>query len=218
MGSTCARKNPNVTPLQFFENEGYFNGENEKCKWSLVDHAQVGGCLYTVVDEVKKDGSETRRCLFVIKYDVKDGEICWKVIDEEAGPTASDCPIRLIKLMGPPRNESAERWRERCRDNDADKKARKKNSSLVVDGDVLVMSEPICFRDGQVFGEVEVVSWKSRIFKLGNSNFKISAAKLNGYGWSIKRPVEQVAVQAVSAPSTNDMFGHDHTWMLGESW
>lgn len=215
MGSSCAYKPANMSPVEFLDKEGYFGGENKTHSWELVSKSEVGNLVYAVIDEREKENGAVRRCLFIIKYSLEGNEICWKVIDEEAGPVDASCPVSLLKLMGPPRNKYAEDWRAKCLANAAFKKERAKLAKSVRDGDILVLTRPINLVSGESFDEIVVVDWARRIFGLGVSRGKISAVVLNSYGWSIKRLDEernrQAAAEAVPEQLNGELFTTDQS-------
>lgn len=66
--------------------------------------------LYSV--EVQGSARYLRVCLLDVKPGFGWG---YKVIDEDAGPCAKNCPVRLLDACSPPASAGAARWREQVR-------------------------------------------------------------------------------------------------------
>lgn len=77
---------------------------------------------------------------------IRMSERCFgiKEMEEEMGPSMSDCPSSLFKLLDPPRNEYAKEFRERCIENDNIVKARRKwspkeDETITIYGDLYIV-------------------------------------------------------------------------------
>ena len=77
-----------------------------------------GNVLYAVVRNFHVEGgteTETGRFLMVCLLGSSGGDWGYKYMDESMGPTEAKCPPAYFDLVGPPPNEWAKNWRERCR-------------------------------------------------------------------------------------------------------
>ena len=66
----------------------------------------------------------------------------YKDMDESAGPCEANCPASVLDLLGPPRNEYAAEWRQRCRQRLS--LLRRPKPEV---GDLLIFAEDIHFGD-----------------------------------------------------------------------
>lgn len=66
----------------------------------------------------------------------------YKDMDEGAGPCEANCPASVLDLLGPPRNEYAAEWRQRCRQRLS--LLRRPKPEV---GDLLIFAEDIHFGD-----------------------------------------------------------------------
>ena len=82
-----------------------------------------GNVLY-VLHESGKPG-ETERWIGVYLLAKDDGNWGYKDMDEGMGPYAYDCPISYLDEADPPRNETAKRWREQCREKAKERSSRR---------------------------------------------------------------------------------------------
>lgn len=72
--------------------------------------------LYTAWAAVHPDGSEDHRYIGVLLIEsAGHGRLSTKDLSERCGPSASDCPPRLLDLVPTPGGAWAAAWRERCR-------------------------------------------------------------------------------------------------------
>jgi len=227
MGSLSTEMPRGMTPEEFFEARSYFEGENDGHSWKTVAKSKVGNVFYMVTDETNKETGVVERRLYLIKFSIERGEICWKTIGEEAGPVDAECPAKLLKLMGPPSNDYAREWREKCEANAAYKNEKTKLNRLVQDGDVLVLKRPINLVDGGTFTQIEVIDWKRKLFKVGHVRGRLSAIQLNRYGWSIRRVDEEEKAKAKAARSVRadesvgvngELFTKDPNYCVEATW
>ena len=77
------------------------------------------------------------------------------------GPCESECPARILDLLTATQNTYALAWRERCRACLSDRAARAAKPTPKP-GDVVVLAEPLLFRDGRTFSRFEAVAWPGR--------------------------------------------------------
>jgi hypothetical protein len=87
----------------------------------------------------------------VVLHNRKDGEFCYKVMDETAGPCESNCPVKILVSLSPIESfaalgtnshEWATNWRARCY------AAIEKQQNAPGDGATIRFKEPIKFTDG----------------------------------------------------------------------
>ena len=85
----------------------------------------------------------------------------YKDMSESMGPCESECPARILDLLTATENTHAQDWRARCRSNLA-LKAQRAAKPTPKPGDVVVLAEPLLFRDGRTFSRFEAVAWPGR--------------------------------------------------------
>src|SRR5690606_19359623 len=93
----------------------------------------------------------------------------YKPMEETEGPYYHDAPERILDILSPTDHEYAVKWRERCRERLAKKKAIK-----VGVGDKIRFEHPISFTDGFKGQDFELVRYRKRgiIFRsLDNRRF-----------------------------------------------
>lgn len=112
-------------------------------------------------------------------------------LTETMGPYNYDCPASILDLLGPPGNEYAAQWREHCRQRLALTSRRKP-----APGDMLVLSEPLTFTDGQSERSFRVVqSGRKTILRRVSDGVGVKISKLMSRAWTIVPPP--------AAPSTS---------------
>ncbi len=100
----------------------------------------------------------------LVRYNPRDREglvFGYKDMSESMGPCESECPRRILDLLTATENTYALAWRERCRTRLSDRSARAAKPTPKP-GDVVVLAEPILFRDGRTFSRFQAVSWPGR--------------------------------------------------------
>lgn len=116
--------------------------------------------------EITGPGAEHRviGIVFLLKYAPKEYpyDFGYKDLDEDMGPFESQCPDRVLDLLTPTENETALRWRERCREYNQETRrisALKKKLGVLLsprDGKPLTLN-------GQDYSEFVLrASWKPR--------------------------------------------------------
>lgn len=85
---------------------------------SLVASAMVGATWYGAV--LVTDDGGSRVVADVVETSVRSDpwgvSIGYKACGEACGPVRTDCPARILDLLGPPENDYAAEWRARCRE------------------------------------------------------------------------------------------------------
>lgn len=100
----------------------------------------------------------------LVRYNPRDREglvFGYKDMSESMGPCESECPARILDLLTATQNTYALAWRERCRACLLDRAALAAKPTPKP-GDVVVLAEPLLFRDGRTFSRFEAVAWPGR--------------------------------------------------------
>lgn len=117
----------------------------------VVDIAKKGSTFYCAWEKTNPDGKKYTLCM-VMLTSRKDGEVCYKEVDECMGPCESECPKRILDLLSPVEDfaepdtssyEYATNWRQRCR-----AALNKPKAKPVADLDVIKLVEPLSFTNG----------------------------------------------------------------------
>jgi hypothetical protein len=90
----------------------------------------------------------------------------YKDVDETGGPFEDECPERILRLLTPTDDPTANRWRERC----WERIRRRKERPALRTGKYLVLDEPLVFADGQ----------KRRVFYIKDARRRIFLATPGG--------------------------------------
>jgi hypothetical protein len=91
----------------------------------VVKSAMVGKVYYAAVQFDRTDGTppEVWAAVFDTCGKWKDGTIWgYKDMDETVGPYFYDCPESILNLLTPTKYETAQAWRDKCREHLAQKK------------------------------------------------------------------------------------------------
>lgn len=92
----------------------HLRDELTRSGWTLKGDALTAyGRRYYAVTE--RDGEPATIFVALLDSHGRDGGWGYKDMDEGMGPYVTDCPLRLLDLAGPPRNETAAKWRDRVR-------------------------------------------------------------------------------------------------------
>lgn len=101
-----------------------FSGTNEHGRWEVLDLAWVGTTAYLAVRRTLPGGEEYvfAGVALTARYAKDHYNFGYKDMDESVGPSAADCPARILKALSPldpadPKNRSAIDWRARCQAN-----------------------------------------------------------------------------------------------------
>jgi hypothetical protein len=116
---------------------------------------------YAAVEEVRVATSEREvwAIICLVRYNPRDSEgyiFGYKDMVESMGPYECDCPEPILDLLTPTNSQYALRWRARCRENAAARRAKARKPSPRP-GQVIVFDEPLSFADGSSFARLEVV-------------------------------------------------------------
>ncbi len=137
-------------------------GENDFAKWQWLDHARRGSVVYAVIRKTPKlpsndttyvhDADGSFRFIVVLQTSRKGEpgyDFGYKDITESMGPVEKDCPLRLLDLASPLRDDYqgyGRQWRDACRQKVAD--ARRTKATRPKPGDTFRTLRPVSFRDG----------------------------------------------------------------------
>ena len=80
---------------------------------NIIKNLFVGNHLWCVYEGVHKNNTIRYIVLYLLQSGGSDGGWGYKVIDECSGPTAEDCPVRLLYMCTAPENKTAYAWRQR---------------------------------------------------------------------------------------------------------
>jgi len=136
-----------LTPKAYLEDQ--YNFENEEGTSEILASAMLKMTTWYAACRQfnKKTGmTETFALVVLVKYNKRasDGMIFgYKDMAETAGPNESECPERILDMLGPTTNEYAQEWRARCRAAIALKRRPTPNA-----GDMIVFADSISFTDG----------------------------------------------------------------------
>lgn len=80
----------------------------------IAKSSMVGSVYYAALKRVSESGEIKEIFCEVILTSVKQGEFCYKEMDETMLPFCYDCPISILKILTPTKNKYANEWRKRC--------------------------------------------------------------------------------------------------------
>lgn len=184
------------TPKGYLEDQFTYDGETKTS--SIVASATVGmRTWYAACRQVNKSTgrAETFAIVCLIRYNLRDKEgmiFGYKDMSEHMGPCESECPTKILDLLGPTDSEYALAWRQRCRDHRA-KQARPSPR----DGDLIVFADAIGFTDGHEGNRFRFVKRDRRSYFTrpdGSGAYRIR--NWRSASWTI---VPAIAVGAVAA-------------------
>jgi hypothetical protein len=104
----------------------------------------------------------------------------YKDMSESMGPHVDRCPASVIELLGPPANEHAAEWRDRCRRRLALTRRRRPGP-----GDTLLLSAPMRFSDGFEGQSFEVIGYRKSIVLKGKNGGLYRITRLMERNWTL---------------------------------
>ena len=123
----------------------------------------------------------------------RDGEhFGYKSITEDMGPNESECPARILDLLGPTDSEYALAWRRRC------SLSLTRRSRVLPDGAKVRLPEPIAFADGVRRDEFTVVRHRGRLRFRDAAGTLCQIPRAKDLDWTI---VPQTRVHTPTFPS-----------------
>ena len=99
-----------------------YNWEDERKKVETIDAVLVGTTAYLAVKVTNKETGESRVSASVVLSRQESNELMTKEIGEECGPTAKNCPRRILDKLTPTESQWANEWRKACRERLENKK------------------------------------------------------------------------------------------------
>ena len=129
--------------------ENQFTFENDAGKSEILASAMIKmRTWYAACRQYNNDTGQTTVFALVclVKYNKRasDGMVFgYKDMSETMGPNESECPARILDMLGPTTSEYALQWRARCR-----AVATRKQRPPPKDGDMIVFAQTIKFTDG----------------------------------------------------------------------
>lgn len=116
---------------------------------------------YAAVERVTPStgAREVWAAVCLVRYNRRDREgyiFGYKDMEESMGPCEDRCPARVLDLLTPTDNAYALGWRERCRAR-IERQAHLNAKPTPRPGDVLVLGEPLAFRDGRRLARFQAV-------------------------------------------------------------
>lgn len=97
---------------------GWSNGESIT---KMLKGSMAGSVFYAAMETTTPAGREV--WALVILTSTNGAEFCYKDMDETCGPCEASCPVSILDALTPTTNETANAWRQRCRENLEKKKA-----------------------------------------------------------------------------------------------
>lgn len=97
---------------------GWSNGESIT---KMLKGSMAGSVFYAAMETTTPAGREV--WALVVLTSTNGAEFCYKEMDETCGPCEASCPVSILDALTPTTNETANAWRQRCRENLEKKKA-----------------------------------------------------------------------------------------------
>lgn len=156
MGWTFTSREKGISDKQFFQREWGSQAE-------ILESSRKGMTIYQAIRYTDNNGVVHVGGMVILTQLAKDMyNFGYKDIDEQMGPCEADCPDKILDLLTPTESEYAIAWRQRCRENNANRKRVK----AVAIGDKITLKDPLKFNDGAELSEFIVVPYRSRkVFK-----------------------------------------------------
>ncbi len=116
---------------------------------------------YAAVEHIRtSDGErEVWALVCLVRYNRRDREgfiFGYKDMSESMGPSEDSCPAAVLDLLTPTDSAYALDWRARCRARLAERAAQRAKTAPRP-GDVVVLAEPLRFRDGTSHTRLQAV-------------------------------------------------------------
>jgi hypothetical protein len=85
---------------------------------TLYDHEEVKYDSHSVFYAMISLAGMNYKTAIVVTFDLLDGEVCYKLLSEQAGPLYYNCPRRILDKLTPvkalPDQGYAQKWRDQC--------------------------------------------------------------------------------------------------------
>ncbi len=149
-------------PREYLDDQYTF--EDPVASVRVLRSALVGmRTYYAAVEQTKIPSGErtVSAVVCLVRYNPRDREgyiFGYKDMSEEMGPNEARCPAAVLDLLTATGSTNAKDWRERCRANLALAKQRAAKPKPRP-GQSVVFDEPIRFKDGRMFGRLDVAAY-----------------------------------------------------------
>lgn len=155
-----------TTPKTYLDS--VYTWSNDEADVRVLKSSVRGRVYYAAVERVRRaDGVRivfAGVCLFRHNPKTRDGHVFgYKDMDETVGPHERNCPVGILDLLTETEYPYALKWREDCRANAA-KSSVLRAKPKPVEGQVVVLEEPMLFSDGKRLDRFRAVR---RPFKRG---------------------------------------------------
>lgn len=164
------------------------NFENGEHRSKVLASSIVNSTYYAAVEQHGINGYSAIFAAVILTSTSKNryGDRSWgyKDMSEDMGPYRYDCPARILGLLTPTDNETAQKWRASCREV----LQRKSRCKTLKAGMVIKLHHPMKFTDGaeiDTFKIVERLFTKGLAFDHGGRLYKPSKAALVATGYDV---------------------------------
>ena len=154
-----------ATPKAYLDDQFTYAREDRRSR-VLASGLVAMRTYYAAVEHVSVSTSarEVWALVCLVRYNRRDREgyvFGYKDMEESMGPCEDACPAKVLDLLTETDNAYALDWRSRCRARLADR-AIQNARPLPRPGDVLILAEPMLFRDGRRLSRFEAVRWPGK--------------------------------------------------------
>ena len=136
-----------LTTKEFFKREFNFTKPEEGRSGTVLECATKNNVAYIAYQSVTPEKTEVIALVGLLRHSPTDPDgltFGYKDISEDMGPTASECPAKILKLLTKTTNQLSLEWRARCWENIE----KKKKNPKVNPEDWIQFSSPITSRSG----------------------------------------------------------------------
>lgn len=106
---------------------------NEVNRCSVAKSTMVGSTYYAALNYKKANESPEVVGMVCLTRTVEGAFFGYKDMMETCGPNYYDCPLSILNLLTPTESEWANEWREKCRQNNEQQKAKRKHARALHD-------------------------------------------------------------------------------------
>lgn len=200
MGWTFYHRPAGETDRQHFQRE--LNPDDD-----IIECATKNFVFYAAVH--RKSTGEVWALVILLRRRRGELNFGYKDMAEEMGPVVADAPAKVLDALTPTDNESALRWRQRCRDNLAARTAATQRQRAVTAGVVIELAVPVQFGNGLSASRFECIQRSGRAIRWqaitddGTRFFcHLGANWAHRYRWDIipAQPVDEQAGSGLTAP------------------
>ena len=203
------------------EFSGWSNGESIT---KMLKGSMAGSVFYAAMETTTPAGREV--WALVVLTSTNGAEFCYKDMDETCGPCEASCPVSILDALTPTTNETANSWRQRCRENIEKKKTGAgripRNATQLY---ITFLRDTTASRAGEsvmvykidgawIYTSKTGGRWRLTAALLRNDNF----IRINGTEEPTPEPLpEEVTANAQEAPTTAGTNADTETPTQGET-